>query len=492
MLTRSTILILATCLLAKGSNGIDVEPCEYIATQASQGEQSFPADKAFDCLNSVPVDKEGDKKLIEELKIIWQWNSDITWLKNPPEDWENGPLDIMAELDQIKNNLDNFESEYQVQLAIQKITLRSGDFHFNYAPDILNVFQFIKPQGIVALSDDGVAMPKIYVSSDALSVVDGNITEQDISPITKLNGMDAWSYLESVAQWQQYRDTDGCLNSLWDSGDSRTVGAFVTSSPFDDVETNITFANGTEIELKNLAVSAQNFTDVKDGKSFYDKFCQGEVFGADAINDVQSVSSSFPSDRHHKRQIIPSRFPEPVVQDNSGAVAGYFLEGEGYDDVAVLKVITFEPENGDVFDFQWVVSKFLQECQTANKNRLILDLRQNGGGYMQLMLDLFMQLFPHRTPWQGSRFRANPHFKLIGDAVNEIYDNETVHDYYMEMWNETLTTDLSWWYYSHYLDAQGKSWDSWEHFKGPELFHDDQYTPTTRYNVSAPHPPPHT
>ncbi|OAG07605.1 uncharacterized protein CC84DRAFT_1216541 [Paraphaeosphaeria sporulosa] len=498
------LLLASTAVVGVRSNpgANNVEPCAYIATLQSEGASSFPAGSAFDCLNSVPVDVEGDKKLIDELKIAWQWHSDISWLKNPPADWEDGSLDLIAELDKIKSNLEQFESEYQVQIAIQKITVRSGNFHLNYIPDILQVFGWQRDVSLVALSDDGVKVPKLYVTFDALKVADGNITEEKISDITKINGADAWPYLENLAQWEQYRDTDGRLNSLWAKGDTLTPGAFMMQSRFDGAETNITFANGTEIEYINTAWTNEAFKDVKDGKSFYEKFCKGSISGVDAADNELIWKPEFKSKRgptavppngeHHSsllhRRETPAvyqRFPEPVVSADSGGVAGYFLDGEGYDDIAVLKIMSFAPEKDPYgLEFQTVVDQFLVSSKNANKNRLIIDLRENDGGSMQLLLDTFEQLFPHRAPWQGARYRANPHFKLIGDAVSEIYNNDTIQDYYKETWNGTFKEHYRHWAYSHFLDAQNKGFESWAQFKGPELFNGDQYTKTMRYNLS--------
>ncbi|KAJ4357833.1 uncharacterized protein N0V89_002409 [Didymosphaeria variabile] len=189
------------------------------------------------------LDVEGDKRLIDELKIAWQWHYDITWLKNPPADRENGSLDLITELDQIKINLEIFESESQVQVAIKKITVRSGDYHLNYME----------------------TSPRTKISD-----------------VAKINDNDAWQYLENLAQWEQYRDTDGRINSLWAKGDTLTPGAFMVQSRFDGAETNITFANGTTIELINTAWTNEDFTDVKEGKPFHEKFCQGDIFGARA------------------------------------------------------------------------------------------------------------------------------------------------------------------------------------------------------------------
>ncbi|KAL1612411.1 hypothetical protein SLS60_000637 [Paraconiothyrium brasiliense] len=443
----------------------NVEPCTYIATLQSQDSLSFPAGSSFDCLNSVPVDVEGDKKLIDELKIAWQWHSDITWLKNPP----------------IKNNLESFESEYQVQLAIQQITVRSGDYHLNNVPDILQVFHWRRDVSLVALSKDGVVMPKLYVAFDALKVADGIITQDKIPDVLKINNNnETWPYLENLAQWEQYRDTDGRLNSLWAKGDTLTPGAFMAQSWFDGAGTNITFANGTIIEFINTAWTNEDFTDVRDGTAHAGDNDQGiwkPQYKGKLGEAAVIPKGEYHSSRLHKRETVPARFPAPIVDATSGAVAGYFLEGEGYNDVAVLKIITFDPKNDEYsLEFQEVISQFLRLCQTAGKNRLIMDLRENGGGSLQLLLDTFRQLFPHRNLWQGSRYRANPHFKLIGDAMSEIYSNDTMHDYYKEMWNGTINEHYRYWGYSHFLDVQDKDFESREQLKGPELFHDNQYT----------------
>ena len=469
MFSRS-LLLAATVLVAVKSEE-QVHPCEYIATLLSEGASAFPAGKAYECLNSVPVNKEGDKKLIEELKIAWQWYGEMAWQKNPPEGWVS--LDIIAELDKIKDNLDNYESEYKVQQAIEEITQNTGDWNLYYWPDILRVFGFERDFSLVALSDDGLAIPKLYVTFDALKVADGNITEDKISEVTNINGKDAWAYLENLTSYEEFMDLDGSLNNLLAAGDTLSSGTFMFPRRFDGTMTNVTFANGTEIEFMNSAWTNQDFTGVKDGESFYSKFCTGKGL----VTEESSVASV--------RDKFTSHFPEPVISAQSRAVAGYFLEGENYDDVAVLKAIAFDAE-GDEYglEFQQVVSDFLKKCQEEGKNRLILDLRENTSGSTQIFVDLFMQLFPNRQPWQGGRFRATPHFKLMGDAFNEIQDNKDIAKYYKEMWNTTIEKDLRFWAYPHFLDAQNNDWENWEQFKGPELFNDDQFTRTMRYNVS--------
>jgi C-terminal processing protease CtpA/Prc len=91
-------------------------------------------------------------------------------------------------------------------------------------------------------------------------------------------------------------------------------------------------------------------------------------------------------------------YPFPVIRDNgSNTTSGYFLNGTGYEDVAVLAVTSFSP-GGDIgfvaymTDFQRVVQEFLALCKTNGKKKLVIDLAANGGGYIVAGYELFNQV----------------------------------------------------------------------------------------------------
>src|SRR5262245_36876150 len=89
----------------------------YLAAQPTP--PIVPADIAYQCLQSVPVDVPGDMELIEELKLILQWQSNIAYLKDPPPGSPQPPVDMIGRLDQISGNLatgGHYHSEYEVQL----------------------------------------------------------------------------------------------------------------------------------------------------------------------------------------------------------------------------------------------------------------------------------------------------------------------------------------------------------------------------------------
>lgn len=113
-------------------------------------------------------------------------------------------------------------------------------------------------------------------------------------------------------------------------------------------------------------------------------------------------------------------FQAPYIISDDGVIAGYFPEEES--DLAVLSVTSFQPEPETSLtagiQFQNVVRSFLASAQATNKTRLVIDLRDNGGGmYLEnglamskcvlilylgqiaLGYDLFTQLFPSIQPY---------------------------------------------------------------------------------------------
>jgi hypothetical protein len=508
MLKGALVLASAALVAAQSST----QPCAAAASSLSRSSSAtsgIPAQVAFDCLNSVPVDTSGNEKLIDELKQLWQFQSELVWYKNPGSDWEYGSLDIIGELDRIKNNLGSFQSEYAVQLAIQNITVRTGNFHFNYSPDILQVFQFIRPFNVASVSSNGTALPKLYVHEDIAPLAAGS---RRVSEIQQINGQDPYEFLKS--NWfSQYIDSDGRMNNMFSKGDTDHQGAFALQDKFDGNTTEVKWANGTSSTFRNLAFSDMSFSRVRDGQTFFTEFCTGAITGAssnlgsttdkdgDADGGVVSPRRlgpvmTIPQDNYHtrnKRQIIDSsNYPAAIAEDASGVVAGYFLNGEGYGDVAVLKIISFSNPSSSgesVFNngFQATIKNFLEQCQSKQKTKLVIDLRENGGGNTNLLLDAFMQLFPDLDPFSGQRYRASDSWVKIGDVVNEIRGSTDLARKYRSTVGESIenTSIYRYWAYWHFRKADGTNFASWDEFNGPIDLNSDKLTLTMRYNVST-------
>ncbi|KAF2004966.1 hypothetical protein P154DRAFT_425601 [Amniculicola lignicola CBS 123094] len=484
------------------------EPCAKVAGYVKDSKSDeIPAQVAHDCLKSVPVDKEGDEKLIDQLKTAWQWQSDLGYLKNAPDDWELGKLDADADLDKIKEKLSEYESEYDVQLAIQDITIKSGNFHWTWTPDILQVFAFERAVGIASISEDGKSPPKIYTSVDASKLAKGD--KEGVSEIEQVNGEDVHLFLQKVASFNTFQDCDGRMNEVFYHGDTSSRGSFRQQKRFDGGSTELKFANGKIDKQDNTAATSQDWAGVKDGKSFFDTFCKGDLAKFANLDDFEkmgdtkpvpgggnatrrglspySVSSrAGPSDSLMKRAKLPGTYgSKAIVYENSGSLAGYFLEGDGYDNVAVLKIINFSPNDATGVEYQEALTEFLAKCVEGKKDKLIIDLRENTGGFTHLYMETFMQLFPGKVPYSAQNYRLTKPFEAIGGVADQIHSEEELKKEFEKLLPIHFDRDYRFWAFWRFKEAKNyDDWKSWDDFDGPMEVNGDKFTSPMRYDYS--------
>lgn len=97
-------------------------------------------------------------------------------------------------------------------------------------------------------------------------------------------------------------------------------------------------------------------------------------------------------------------------------VSGYYLEGEGFEDVAVLSLLAFENESP--LEFQTIAQNFIADAKAAGKTKIIVDLQANGGGYILQGYDMFRQFFPDIIQEDYSHIRENPTFLAIAEVLS--------------------------------------------------------------------------
>lgn len=171
----------------KTGRSVSIESCAALSKAlTTQPTPIVPAELAYKCLVSVPVDTEGDLQQIEQLKLFLAWQSDLSFQKDPPPSYVNDPVDVMRSLDVISQELrlETYGDEYNVQCDIVKAVEHARNGHIYYYSDIyLGVMTFMRPQDavLVSISDDGVKLPKVYTygtftcwSSCAISISHSN------------------------------------------------------------------------------------------------------------------------------------------------------------------------------------------------------------------------------------------------------------------------------------------------------------------------------
>ncbi|KAF2660809.1 hypothetical protein K491DRAFT_711398 [Lophiostoma macrostomum CBS 122681] len=485
------------------------QPCEEVSASwsalapESTGAVFVGAKLAYDCLNSVPVDAEGDVLVIQELKRLAQFQSNLNYMKDgtlkdgPDGVLHNEPVDILGELDAIATGVQNgtYESEFEVQFTISQLLKSGGDNHFSWRADIMDPLRFLHDRfALVSLSKDGKNLPKVYVQRDLFSAYNasspGNFTP---SAIKTIDGKSVVDYINDFATTNNgWHDADAQWNRVFvnqaSNSNGEDFGSWTYPNNYVGPTTTYAFENGSTIVTENKAYigGTADFTGVTDGSTFFAAFCQGAQKKTQTQNEARQVATS-------TSDVLPTpmgRYPSAAFVQSSLAFQGYYLNGTGYDKTAVLAIPDFGPKIGKgtnetvaQIETQKMVRAFFADAVSKGKEKLIIDLRGNGGGTIDVGFDLFKQLFPDQDPFGGTRYRAHEAHQLFSAAVTSALNNNT-----LKAMNETVYDTIEDSYgvfdYRNVRDANGSSFTSFWDYYGPYENNNDTFTSIRRYNYS--------
>ena len=282
--------------------------------------------------------------------------------------------------------------------------------------------------------------------------------------MTSIDGQDV-TYLTHYGFGMQ--DLDALYNSALDTPATANVvnngvGA-ITAGRITQARdnTSITFENGTTTVLNaSIYVDRSQATAIPDSGAGFSKL----------LTPTKPDSTAPPPNPapEHSNQPLGPTYPWPVEKHFYNFVSGYFMNDTGNTDVAVLNVASFDAKpHGNLTEFQDVGTRFLNKCQAAGKTRLIVDIRNNPGGRIQLGYWLFGQLFPSKIPYSGIRFRASEAINLIGQIASADVAKNGDESYY----DTSAAT-----YQEQLQETNGPSYTSWQQFYGPLHQHSDLFS----------------
>ncbi|KAK6221293.1 peptidase s41 family protein [Colletotrichum tabaci] len=464
------------------------EPCAAVgAAWAAQHATAptvtptVPAQLAHACLNSVPLGKEAAIELVDSLYPYLEWQSDAAYKADPPAGYDFPGYDLFAALSNIRENLVNdvYPGEYAFQSALYEEVFGPGhDGHFVYYPDLLTaVFEWTRERALVSISEDGSSLPVIKIYEEVIS------TPETASVVKLINGIDAAKYLEDTvnkANWN--RDANSAYNSMFfeKSGVAAGGGKGYFSSGgrvryiYQGPNTILTFENGTEVAFENHARVKKDLTGVVDGPSFYAKFCNPQSPASKTPAGTITPNATAPA------PVLPG-YPAPVIVTSDGVVSGYFLEGEGFEDVAVVALMAFE--SASPAEFQQVTRDFYAAALAAGKTKLVIDFQQNGGGYILQGYDFFRQLFPDAVQDGFSRWKESDGFvaaaEIISDLVADL-DLATSDD------GDLISLAESWFNWRYDYNLTNQPFTSFDDKFAPRVFQNTSYTALMRWNLDDP------
>lgn len=247
--------------------------------------------------------------------------------------------------------------------------------------------------------------------------------------ITRINGQDATQFMvQQGLQFINAQDQDSQWNANFMNYVTPTGRPAISASIFHQGDTvTVEYENGQVVQQDSYAVlrANVNFTGVRTGEDFYQKFLNPDNAGSGS-DQGESAPAPTPSTPSSPAPVPPALegFPTPAIRDSgANATAGYFLTGQGYDDVAVLSLLGFAP-SGDfdtteyVVNFQQMVGDFLAMSKAAGKTKLLVDVTGNGGGLVVAGFELYSQIFPGNELFQANNLRRSPSLVQMADVAN--------------------------------------------------------------------------
>lgn len=434
-----------------------------------------PATLAKACLDSVPIGKQEALKLVDSIKPYLEWQSDAAYKADPPADYGFVPVDIFGALAKVRQNIvdDKYKGEADFQLDLYKTVFGPGhDGHMYFYPDALaRVFRYTRQRALISVSEDGVSAPVIKVLEDFKA------DPKSAKAVSKINGIDAPKYLETVfrrATWNQ--DVDSGYNGMFYQRSLEATGGKGyfkaggrTSFIYEGPNTTITYVDGTTVSFENQAAISGNLNGVVDGASYYKKFCTPKPPAKALPAASKVVNGALPG------------YPAPVIIDSEGIVSGYYLQGEGVEDVAVIVLTAFE--SNSPAEFQATVHDFIQKAKADGKKKIVIDFQGNGGGYILLGYDFYRQFFPQIEQDGFSRWKEAKSFldisRIFSDEAANL-DTATSDD------AQAIEDASSWFNYRYDLNLTNDPFKTFQDKFAPHVFKNTDYTALMRWNLTDP------
>ncbi|KAL5378960.1 hypothetical protein DPSP01_008766 [Paraphaeosphaeria sporulosa] len=451
------------------------------------------AELAYACLKSVPINKDAATDTVKSVKNMVEWQSTLSYLKNPPEGYGDEGVDLQQGLDDIGKKVSNgdYDNEYDFEIDIARLFVKAHDGHLTFSGMAHSgVFTWRRDREIALISgsEDGKSNPKIWGIGDFNKTLDANVKR---SAISQIDGKDAVQFVKDESMDTTYHDPDSRYNSMFYMQPAENFGYFANPRFYPGVSVNITYENGTSREFVNSAV-VNNPTEwalIKDGQDFYETFIVPRSTVLETTETKRSLNHhnvprnvEYPREAELNRRWVPWAYPKAVVEHGSDNVklAGYFVD-TGAGKVGVLMVQTFnveagEGDNSEAREFQGVVQQYISQAKDQNVDKHIIDVRTNGGGKILLGYDMFLQFFPDEKPQLQSRWRGHKGSELFGDKLSSIKTmNDSNGNLYTSPWN-----------FHSYISADDEEFSDFKDMYPPQKFNDDSFSDLLKYNLSDP------
>ncbi|KAH8990805.1 hypothetical protein EDB92DRAFT_2114806 [Lactarius akahatsu] len=431
------------------------DPCAKVA-----GLQfADPAD-AIACQKSFPFNETLRQNVLTVVSRVFDFFTFEDFYLNSPSPFQESTTNIRADIARI--NSTHYATDYDFNRDLWDFTTQLNDGHTRWFPNCYNSYQNLLPAPIVIL-DKG-----IFITPDAVEFLNQlgpgfiaffaakkfNWQRLAGAKVLTIGGLPASVYIDNIARTVSgnYLDHNVRVNSVVSSyrivntDFSQRLGDLAgplfltqTSLKFSLIPVNSTTPEVVDVPFVSDFIGAP-FTD---GPSYWANNCAAndQTNGVD-LRSGSSVSRSQP--RLARAALMdPAGQPKtavglpgpflpnlPPTNGSTGVIKSFILPGNK---TGVMFVGSFE---GDFAQFPLDVDAAVKQFKASGVTNLLIDVTNNGGGFvcLGLFLHLFLSGSQIGLPGFQSTSRANPLAQKIVKAGIEQGHDDTISFYTPDNW----------------------------------------------------------
>ncbi|KAJ8083189.1 hypothetical protein PM082_009058 [Marasmius tenuissimus] len=453
-----SLLVLGSLCGVDAAPSATTDPCAKIA-----GKNFVPPSDALACERSFPFNETLRQNVLTTVSRVFDFFTFENYYLDSPAPFQESTTNIRAALNRL--NTTSYQTDYDFNKDLYDFTTQLNDGHTRWLPDCLGFFQNILPTPIVSLEQDGEQA--IYVAPDAVEFISllgdeytgyfesigFDWTRLAGAKVTAIEDQDPYDYVDFIAKTVSgnYLDHGVRVNSVFSSyrisnGDySQRLGDLAGPTGVQRTSLKIklipldTKAEET-VTVPYLANFLGNpFTDMD---SYWANNCaaNSQTNGVDRRTEATFVprkrlqpKADIIGKAHTVNIVLPGPF-RPRLSEVAGSddvLKNYILPDEK---TGVMFVGSFSPADFDKFQADVVAA--IGAFKAAGVTRLLIDLSNNGGGFVCLGQFLFQYLAGAKIGYPGfvSTTRGNELAKKIVAADIALGNNATLTFYSGDNW----------------------------------------------------------
>ncbi|KAI1787288.1 hypothetical protein LXA43DRAFT_717667 [Ganoderma leucocontextum] len=444
------------------------DPCVKVA-----GKPFVPPADALACLKSFPFNETLRQNVLTVVDRVFNFYTFEDYYLNSPSPFQDSTVNIRAQLQRI--NSTKYATDYDFNHDLYNLVNQLNDGHTLWLSNCYGMYENLLPAPVVTLEQNGTeGMFVVPDLAEFIPLLGSNFTDFYASAkfdwkrlagarVLEIESKDPYAYAELVAHTQSgnYLDHGVRVNSVFSSyrisgtGYSQRFGD-LAGSAFPDLQSltmKVHVVNASQAETVKIPFLASYSGEVfTSGADFWAKNCvpNSQTNGIDYKNagEMQKLVARAPhrarklakATRIDKQKVsvgLPSQFEPtaPKLNGSEGVIKSYVLPDHK---TGVMFVSSFEP--ADANRFMTDVQKAFTDFKAKGVSQLLVDLTNNGGGYVCLgqFLHAFLvgkkNLGDFKNPGFQSTMRASPLAQKILSSVISLGLNDTISFYTPDNW----------------------------------------------------------